>query len=1062
MGDLFKPIKTTRKVQDNIEKFETLSFRDVSASRPNSAKSKITLLDLNSETNDTESESFSLRPSIDSAATTLSAKSASETHKRHESKVFLDKSYLDDSSKKTLPDDAQVILDNQPDREDLVAVLQYLQYGIEGKHDFNIRLPGPKASQILNVLVTVTIPDQWLHLRGSSLAKPEAQLRKLLIAPLASIAGIGALLMQIRRLSSTNHTEVDSVLEDAISILAAILERQFLLGRFMSDAKQFFTNETARRVFWQEVTSLVAGSKILTTMAQVFALVKPLGDRLPGCQWLGDGAEYSKWLSRNISAAAIDIKPGVKTVDEPLNMLGQVFKRGLSLGYRDAFVSELYTALLFGQRALWTTLHSLLKTLSAYDQKAVFDMILRDVTRKSLQASHDKLFTPSDTVKVTGIAAMINGLVQANSLLEAHLVHWLTSNNGEYAGLTLGARRAAIATLAQKQDSLEIVLKKSLASFGNNIQIQHDIMLQQESLTQTILLTSGYLHRLSPEALKQISGSGEFLHMVSARLSASVPRARFLGMIVATAVSRLVDKADKVMNFGVEEMDSEEANSWFDLVNIADTIGDLSVLKTGTAVALPQTTQKRPTTQVSKRSSKAVPQNTKIIAIEELSDADGENGSSDEEEDPDLRPYVRPDSDPEDSDDDPTLINRKKPSAPVYITSLIKQLNTSDDLSITELALKTAPSLIRRKANFGDELGMNLLPLASSLLNLQEGMSSKELQRLKVESLIACLVSKPVVMGPWVASMYFEGDFSLSQRAALLAAVGLGTRELAGYDDKLTQDGFEIADIQPTFPSNRLPPKLESLYASISGPVSAISRDLSHRTLQPMALEAADKLTGPNILKVRTFSSRMEVQKKVAAKAEARSKRIPKDLHKVLADSLYLPFCSRLTLVLTSLPTSPFLANSTLLHPSLLKLSLQTLAIVISTLGPHALQLSAVTRETLILLTQLHSIPSLAHDPIILPTILQLLLTVLDLNVEAGSTAEERLVTEFGTMIAELISWSGSLGERVSIPEVDASDSGEMPWTVLVAGIQVKWQEVGRKFQGRMLGLVAGTDFDSF
>lgn len=582
------------------------------------------------------------------------------------------------------------------------------------------------------------------------------------------------------------------------------------------------------------------------------------------------------------------------------------------------------------------------------------------------------------------------------------------------------------------------------------------------AITQTILLTSGYLHRLNPESLKQISSSGEFLHMVSARLSASVPRARFLGMVVATAISKLVDTPDKAMNFGVEEMDSEEANTWFELVNVADTVGDLNALKTATTLAVPKTAKKRPFATNSKRSSKPVPQSTRIIAIEEISDSDKENASSEEEDDPDLRPYSRPDSDPEDSDDDPTLINRNKPSAPVYIITLIKQLNASDDLSLVELALKTAPSLIRRKANFGDELSANLLPLASSLLNLQEGMTSEELQRLKVASLIACLVSKPGVMGPWIASMYFEGDFSLSQRAALLATIGLGTRELAGYDDSAVQDASGVANVPSIFPSNRLPPKLESLYASSSAPISALSRDLSLRTLQPMALEAADRVTGPDILKVRTFSSRMEVQKKVAAKAEARSKRIPKDLHKVLADAIYLPFCSRLILVLTSLPTSPFLANSTLLHPSLLKLSLQTLTIVLSTLGPHALQLPAVTRETLILLTQIHSTPSQAHDPIILPTILQLLLTILDLNIEAGRTSEERLVTEFGTMIAELISWSSSLGERVSIPELDASDGGEMPWPVLVAGIQVKWQEVGRKFQGRMLGLVAGTDFDSF
>jgi len=179
---------------------------------------------------------------------------------------------------------------------------------------------------------------------------------------------------------------------------------------------------------------------------------------------------------------------------------------------------------------------------------------------------------------------------------------------------------------------------------------------------------------------------------------------------------------------------------------------------------------------------------------------------------------------------------------------------------------------------------------------------------------------------------------------------------------------------------------------------------------------------------------------------------------------MYLPLCSRLTLLLSSLSSSPYLAHSTLLHPSLVKLNLQTLTVLLSTLGPNALQLGTLTRESLLLLTTLHATPTVAHDPIILPPILHLLLTLLDLNVEAGSTAEERLVTDFGPMVAELVSWAASLGDRVSIPEVH-DDKGlgmAMPWPVLVAGIQVKWQEVGRKFQGRMLGLTAVTDFDSF
>lgn len=515
------------------------------------------------------------------------------------------------------------------------------------------------------------------------------------------------------------------------------------------------------------------------------------------------------------------------------------------------------------------------------------------------------------------------------------------------------------------------------------------------------------------------------------------------------------------MNFGVEEMEGEEAQRWLDLPNLQDKVGEMSDLLGGKervqkrARDLPKSPRRRRVPVTSQTSG------AKIIAIEELPDSD--NAASDDEDDPNLQPYARPDSDPSDSEDDPTLINRNKPSAPVYITSLVKQLNATDDPAVVELALKTAPALIRRKANFGDELSANLLPLASALLNLQEGMSKQDMHQLRVDALSACMVSRPNVMGPWAASTYFEGDFSLSQRAVLLTVIGLGAREIAGIDDEL-ETAVAPKSAESAFPSKRLPPRIEPNYSSDDSLINILSTKLSHQTLQPMALSAADKLTGPDILKVRTFSSRMAVAAKQAAKQEVRTRRIPKDLHKVLAESMYLPICSRLILLMSALPTSPHLSHSTLMHPSLLRLSLQTLIVIVSTLGPNALQLPTVTRETLLLLTALHTIPSLAHDPTILPAILHLFLTILDLNVEAGSTAEERLVTDFGPMIAELASWAADLGNHVSIPEVH-DDKGlgmAMPWPILVAGIQVKWQEVGRKFQGRMLGLMAATDFDKF
>lgn len=50
-----------------------------------------------------------------------------------------------------------------------------------------------------------------------------------------------------------------------------------------------------------------------------------------------------------------------------------------------------------------------------------------------------------------GVAAMVAGVTKNNSVLEDHLVDWLTSTTGEYASLGLDTRRAVIATLALKQ-----------------------------------------------------------------------------------------------------------------------------------------------------------------------------------------------------------------------------------------------------------------------------------------------------------------------------------------------------------------------------------------------------------------------------------------------------------------------------------------------------------------------------------------------------------------------------------------------------------------------------------
>jgi hypothetical protein len=336
MEDLFQPIQTTRKVQTNIERFETLSLKDPTPSiRPASTKSKVSIVDLGSEGSDGASQNFSSRPSHDSSLASASADTHQNSHKRHPSTAFIQKSYLDESPPASLPDDAREILKGQPEVEDLGAVLQYLQYGIAGKHDFNIRVPSPRASQIINVLVTVTIPDLWAPLQQKRLSRNHANLKANLLSSLTSVAGLGALLMQVKRLSAASTGSQNALLVDTISVLSSVLTGTHTLSEFLRDATTLLSAEAQRRVFWQEVVALLAGSKILSTMSQVFTVHQDVEGLSAATKWLGDGLEYSKWLAKNISAVAVATLP---TADpQRTNMLSQVLKRALSLGYRGRF-----------------------------------------------------------------------------------------------------------------------------------------------------------------------------------------------------------------------------------------------------------------------------------------------------------------------------------------------------------------------------------------------------------------------------------------------------------------------------------------------------------------------------------------------------------------------------------------------------------------------------------------------------------------------------------------------------------------------------------------------------
>ena len=178
--------------------------------------------------------------------------------------------------------------------------------------------------------------------------------------------------------------------------------------------------------------------------------------------------------------------------------------------------------------------------------------------------------------------------------------------------------------------------------------------------TQVLLIVAGVIHRNDAQQLANMARSSLYLSAISNRLAASSTRASLLGMIVGTAISELVDSKDRQMNFSAEGIMSAEGQWYRSLTNLTDAVGSIEDLKpstltlSGTVSSSSQDAFK--SDKISKASIKTV-STSKIISIEEL-----ENSES---EDEDLVKYQKPDSDPSDSDEDATLVQRDRPVAPV-------------------------------------------------------------------------------------------------------------------------------------------------------------------------------------------------------------------------------------------------------------------------------------------------------------------------------------------------------------------------------------------------------------
>jgi len=948
---------------------------------------------------------------------------------------------LDVSQPPVSPEDALEILRSEPETGKLIATLESLSANDGFTRPFDIAAPGPLQAHVINTLLNTIIPTFWSTL--------ELRNRTLLAGCLSNVTGLNALLAKLRILctSRPQTTSGDGQnLQDLLRVADHVLRGDHFVVRLWHGLNRAITVDVKRDLAWRETINLLGSGKVVSVIAQAEDVVRNEGNTThTRSHRLSKGSEYAGWLGRNIASLAI--ANDSKRTAAQAQAAARFLSKALTLGYPIPLVSWLLRTFLSAEARSPTgplALSDLFSHLPSYVKRQFLEYSLRWLSQLAPD-NHESDAEAEEPLhqRVSVAVAVLMTLLQADTTMASYL-EFLIGDPVINSSISYPIRRACLAVLAKTSTSdLQALLERTLTTFGDRIFINHVPILQQEVLAQTLLLAAGYLHRSAPMAVLMTARSSGHMQGVSNRLDASGQRPRWLGMVVGTALSSLVDKEGSKMHFGIDEMQTAEAAHYLELVKVEDEVGRLedfdALLRVPRDRPKPRQRIEEKKELVQMLNGKPIfgpprppqPSQTEVIGekvTEVLDDAP--------DDDDDVQPYAKPDSDPEDSDEDATLVNRHKPRPPVYIRTLIDMLRDNKNHDRFQLGIKHAAPLIRRKTGFGAEVTDHAEELMRILCNMQDPFETEDFDELRLQALIAVLLSDIGTLSPWLSRQLFAGDYSISQRCVMLSTLGLGGRELAGF--KL-EDELNPALTGTAFPSKRLPPRLHAIFASNQSStkrLNAASSTLEHQLIKPMALHAADQSTAHlNAVKVRTFSSRMEVE---------RIKRKPaaNQLAKILGVAVFFPLVQRYQQEIAAYGSSSAFVSASFVLVTFLK----TLALLLHASGPATLGLPSITAEFWDLLLSLRV--QAVGDIGVVEAVLFSLLTLLEVNTDKRRVAEEH-----PKQLMETQQWVEMIFSRMEAGGItsDAKDE-EAKVRTLAAGVLVKTREVVEAYQRQLFG----------
>lgn len=702
-------------------------------------------------------------------------------------------------------------LKNRPNVVQLERILHKI-------HTLAVTSPALKLNLITTILNT-TIPETYSSLPDSVV--------QLLVPLFANVIGLGNLLNRISLLSSSREV---LMLSTFTSFLVQLLRPGFV-SQLVQSSRPIEIKEIDKMLFKGRCYAIVQEVS-LTSSVDVNGTV------------FSSPSYYAGYLATEILGLFRNGGVDHKVIIGFINSL---------IAFNQASFHQFFDIMFTNDN--WQYYTYSFHEMRRFEKKTHLTRFLCSfVTDKYLTRNNSNTFSSH---KVLALNMLLKPVFDADLIDEILLEKIISAMNYQLNALV----SLLISELLEKE--YHRILKKSIIYWSNVQLMKSESIAKQEFRTHLVILL---LSHCSPQFLKDLLATPEFLSAITNRLDSLSSQVKTLGVIFADMLCEFanIDKIFKMEGInGFDYIRDPKSYVKKSDINISDVHYAWELINEPEVIEIDDEGPGNELAEITNRFASTLTHN--------------EYDSDD-------------DSDMDSDDDDPTIGPKSKVPKPIYIKDILSYLNTNSDnkkaYEFRRLALKFSPTLIRQKANFGNELQFYAEDLLTNFIGLTNTYDDKEFETERLNCIVAVVASAPSSTIK-LCQLFAGGDYSLQQRMCLLSAMSLAARELKGLQDEIITQSYN----PKLFPTKTLPSHLhyqliDSTTETFDYGINALESSVQNTLMQEASEDANDKIAGGKILRISR-----RLTKTAESTSASLTPKIP-DFAKVISNNFFFPLIS--------------------------------------------------------------------------------------------------------------------------------------------------------------------------